>query len=313
VVQKRWRFLRIFGWVAAVYALASVAAGITLAEISLHLPKHPLTRGAEYRARVRKEFNADVADVSITAADGAVLRGWFVQPAQSNGQSVILLHGITDNRFGIAGFGDPFLQQGYSVLLPDSREHGESGGAIATYGIMERDDVRRWVGWMRQREPGCTYLFGESMGAEIGVQATAVTPQLCAAVVESPYSEFREVGYERLGWETDLGTAFWKTLGRPVLQVAITYVKLRYKIYLPDASPKWAVEHSRVPVLFIAGTADRNIQMHHAQELERACGTRCSLWIVRGADHGAASTIARAEFNARVMGWIEGHGAVASN
>lgn len=300
-------------WLAWLYAVGCVAAGITLAELSLHLPKRPLTRGGEYGTRVRKEFNAEVDDVAITAADGAVLRGWFVRPPNDNGKSVILLHGITDNRFGIAGFGDPFLKRGYNLLVPDSREHGESGGSIATYGILERDDVRRWAVWLRGRAPGCTYLLGESMGAEIGVQATAVTPQLCAAVVESPYSEFREVGYERLGWQTHLGTAFWKTLGRPVVQVAITYTRLRYKIYLPDASPKWAVEHSSVPILFIAGTTDRNIQMHHSQELERACGERCELWIVPGADHGAASIMDRKEFNARVLGWFELHDGSASN
>ena len=79
------------------------------------------------------------------------------------------------------------------------------------------------------------------------------------------------------------------------------------------ASPKGAIEQSRVPVLIIAGTVDRNIQMHHSQELEKACGSRCELWIVPGADHGAASTVARAEFDARVMGWIEGHDAAAAN
>jgi hypothetical protein len=38
------------------------------------------------------------------------------------------------------------LQQGYRVLLPDSRAHGESGGTLATYGLVERDDIHRWTG-----------------------------------------------------------------------------------------------------------------------------------------------------------------------
>ena len=79
-----------------------------------------------------------------------------------------------------------FLKEGYRILLPDSRAHGDSGGAIATYGLLERDDIHRWADWARQQpHTGCVYLFGESMGAAIALQATAADPNLCAVVVES--------------------------------------------------------------------------------------------------------------------------------
>src|SRR2546430_7508367 len=91
-----------------------------------------------------------------------------------------------------------FLHKGYSVLLPDSRAHGESGGDLATYGITERQDVHLWAELLQQRAPGCVYLFGESMGAAIALQATAVTPHLCAVAVESPYSTLPEVGIRQV-------------------------------------------------------------------------------------------------------------------
>jgi uncharacterized protein len=49
-----------------------------------------------------------------------------------NGKAVILLHGISANRMGVAGYGEMFLQKGYRILLPDSRAHGESEGNPAT-------------------------------------------------------------------------------------------------------------------------------------------------------------------------------------
>jgi uncharacterized protein len=291
----------------ATYSIVCIAAGIELAELSLRLPKQPPRDEVTYRSRVQTEFQAQIESVEITAADGAVLKAWFVQPARPNGESVILLHGITDNRIGVSGFGDIFLRRGYSILLPDSRAHGESGGTIATYGIIDRQDVRRWVGWLRQRDPGCTYLFGESMGAAIGLQATAVTSQICAAAVESPYSSFREIAYERLGRGTHLGSFFWRTAGRPVIEVAIGYARLRYGLQLTNASPHTAVEESKTPILLIAGTADRNIPMHHAIELYRDCASHCELWIVPGADHGGASTVAPVEFQTRILHWFREH------
>jgi alpha-beta hydrolase superfamily lysophospholipase len=257
--------------------------------------------------RYRQNFGATVEYVSITAADGAVMYGLWVIPEKSNGESVILLHGIGDAGKGMSGFADMFLARGYAVLLPDSRAHGNSGGEVATYGVLERDDVRRWVELMRQREPGCTYLMGESMGAAIGLQAPAVTPQLCAVAVESPFAEFRATGYERMGWITHTGPLFWKTLGRPVIEAAILWARVRYGVWLTDANPKDALEHSQVPALLIAGTADRNIPMHNAEELEKACGARCELWIVPGADHGGASSVAHEEFERRVVEWFAAH------
>jgi len=306
--QKPRRALRIILWLFAVYVVGCIVAGIALAELSLHLRKLPLRDSSAYRAGVSQQFHAQVEDISIAAADNAVLKAWFVQPQNGNGKAVIILHGVTSNRSDSTGFSEMFLNQGYSVLLPDSREHGDSGGAIATYGVLEKDDVRRWVQWVRGRSPGCTYLLGESMGAAIGLQTTAVAPQLCAVAVESPYATFREISYERLGRPTHLGPLFWRTMGRPILEVAIVYTRIRYGVYLPDADPKAAVEKSHAPALLIAGTIDENIPMHHAQELEAACATHCKLWIVPGADHGGASTVAHAEFERRVLEWFDEHG-----
>lgn len=298
---------RVLFYLLSAYAVFCIVSGIWLAELLLHPPRHPPGDGAAYRTRIQSESQASIQDVSINAADGALLKAWFVQPPHPNGETVILLHGIADNRLGISGFGDIFLSQGYSVLLPDSREHGDSGGGIATYGILERHDVSRWVQWVRQRDPGCTYLFGESMGAAIGLQATVVIPSLCAVAVESPYADFREIAYERLGRKTNLGAFFWRTAGRPIIEVGMLYTRLRYGIRLSDSSPRQAVMEVKTPTLLIAGTADRNVPMHHAQELYRDCASHCELWIVAGAGHGGAVAVAPVEFRTRVLGWFKGH------
>jgi pimeloyl-ACP methyl ester carboxylesterase len=291
----------------AVYVAVCVGFGIKMAELSLHLPKHGSGDGAGFRARVGRQFHARVQDVAMTAADGAVLRGWFVQPPHPNGEAVVLLHGITGNRIDPSGYGDIFLQHGYSILLPDSREHGQSGGPIATYGILERDDVRRWVSLVRQRAPRCTYLLGESMGAAIALQAAAVTSQVCAIAVEDPYANFREISYERLANATATSPLFWRTVGAPMVEAAIAYTWLRYRIYLPDAAPAEAVQQSHVPTLLIAGTNDHDIPMHHAQELAASCADHCALWIVSGAGHGGAAVVAPVTFEYSVLSFFQKH------
>jgi fermentation-respiration switch protein FrsA (DUF1100 family) len=305
-MSKHRNLFRFLAVLAILYSIACLIVGIKIAELSLHLHKRPLRNIATYRERIRQQFHVEMQDVSLTAADGIILKAWFIQPADSNGKSVIILHGSTSNRTDSTGFAEIFLNHGYAVLLPDSRDHGESGGDIATFGILEKYDVNLWTQWLRQRVAGCTYLLGESMGAAIGLQATAVNPDLCAVAVESPYSTFRAITYEHVGG-THTGPLFWRTLGRPAIEIAIAYTRLRYGIYLPDADPAAAVEHSHTPSLLIAGTADNIIPMHHAQELEKTCASHCALWIVPGAAHGKASTVAHAEFEQRILDWFQTH------
>ena len=306
-MSKRTSAVRTLKTVAGIYGAVCLVGGVVLAEVSLRLTKQPVGDAVLERLRFRRRFEANLEDVTINAADGAVLRAWFIEPAHPNGKSVILLHGITSNRTGSTPYADMFLARGYSVLVPDSREHGESGGEIATYGILERHDVNLWVAWLRQRVPGCTFLLGESMGAAIGLQATAVTPDLTAIAVEAPYANFRQISYERLGRQTGLGQVFWQTLGRPILEAAIAYTHLRYGIYLPDADPKLAIQHSKVPTLLIAGKNDLDIPMHHSEELAQACNGHCNLWIVPGGQHADASTFAPDEFQTRVLDWFDQH------
>src|ERR1700739_3816723 len=85
------------------YLFFSILAGIIIADLSLKFPLRPLRHRQEFAAMAQKNFHADLQDVSIRAEDGATLKGWYVHPHDYNGNSVILLHGITDNREGVRG------------------------------------------------------------------------------------------------------------------------------------------------------------------------------------------------------------------
>src|SRR5438067_10448944 len=98
-----------------------------------------------------------------------------------------------------------FLQQGYRVLLPDSRAHGESGGRLATYGLRENDDIHRWVSWLYDRGATCVDGFGESMGAALVLESMRSEARFCAVVADSPFSTFRSVAYDREGYFVGAG------------------------------------------------------------------------------------------------------------
>ena len=290
------------------YLLFSILAGIAIADFSLKLRRLPLRHKQAIAEAIRADLHVELQDATITAADGAVLKGWFVHPHDYNGNAVILLHGITDNREGVAGYGRLLLQHGYAALLPDARRHGESGCELATYGVKESEDVHRWVTWIYEHDPPhCTYGFGESYGAALMLQSLAVENRFCAVAVESPFSTAREMSYERVSGPLHLGPWFGRTLGRPAIWSAVLYAHLRYGINLLQPRPLEAVEHSKVPVLLIHGDADRNIAPRHSQLIATAAPSHAELWLVPHAGHTMAWAAAHSEFENRLLGWFASH------
>ncbi|MBZ5509220.1 MAG: alpha/beta fold hydrolase [Acidobacteriia bacterium] len=292
----------------AVYLALAVLAGILIADASLKLRRLPLRHRQVFAAIVHNNFRAELQDASITAADGAVLKGWYVHPHDYNGNTVILLHGITDNREGVAGYGQLLLAHGYAVLLPDARRHGESGGELATYGLEEADDIHRWVSWVYAHDPPqCVYGFGESYGAALMLQSLAVENRFCAVAVESPFSTARAMSYERVSGPLHLQSWFGRTLGRPAIWSAEVYARLRYGIELLRPSPLEAVTHSTVPVLLIHGEEDRSIAPFHSQWIANAAPGHVQLWLVPHAGHTMAWAAAHQEFETRLIGWFGSH------
>jgi hypothetical protein len=256
--------------------------------------------------------HAELADVAVTAEEGVTLRAWSLRPANGNGDVVILLHGVADNRMGMLGYADLLLRRGFAVLLPDARAHGESGGDAVTYGAKEAGDVRRWFDWVEQADrPRCVDGLGNSMGAAVLLESLRTTPGFCAVVAESPFADFREASYDRMGQWTGTGPWFGATVLRPAVETGILYARLRYGADLGQDSPEEAVALSRVPVLLIHGKRDDNLPAYNSELIlarNKARGDAVVLWEPAEAGHTGAAGAEPEEYERRVIGWFEGHG-----
>jgi uncharacterized protein len=293
------RFVRTVVLLALAYLLLSAAGGIWLAEISLHTGHRPIQYKEKIRTIVAEQFHAELQDVQVQSHH-ATLRAWYIEPERANGTAVVLLHGVTDNREGVAGYARMFLKHGYRVLLPDARAHGESGGPIATYGVLERDDIREWVEWLYGRGATCVYGFGESMGAALIVQAEAAEPRLCGVVAESTFSTFREVAYDRFAQHGDVPLWLARIGAALPVEAGIVWTSWRYGVDLSQANPADALAKSKIPTLLIHGTRDMNIRARHSKAMAEANPGHTTLWLV-DSDHGGAVGAGPEQFESKVI------------
>jgi dipeptidyl aminopeptidase/acylaminoacyl peptidase len=292
----------------AAWHLLCFAIGVVATEGALHPARSTLTRSDESRAQaVAGEFHATVDEVEIAGADGAMLRGWSIQPPADNGDAVILLHGQSDNRAGMLGNAELLLRHGFAVLLPDARAHGESGGSIATYGVKEAGDIRSWFEWLKHAQsPRCIDGIGDSMGAAQLLESLAAEREFCAVVAESSFATFQEAAYDRLGQWFQTGPWLGRTLLRPAIEGGFLYANLRYGVDLTQANPLKSVAASPVPVLLIHGLADTNLPPSHSERIV-ASNREITLWEVPGAGHCGAEGAQPEEYERRVVGWLVNH------
>ncbi len=299
--NRRYWFIVLLG----LYLTICVVGGVYLADGTLHPARRPLTEddAANFRLAV-SHANVLTGDVSITTRDGVVLKGWLLRPSQANGDAALVLHGLGDNRVGMSGYAQLLLAHGYAVLMPDARGHGDSGGDLATYGFLERNDVHQWVDYLQaETHPHCIYGLGESMGAAQLLQSLEVEKRFCAVVAESSFSTFREIAYDRMGQPFGLGPWVGRIALRPLVEIAFLRVRWKYGLDMSSISPLEAVAKSRTPVLLIHGQADGNIPVRHGRAIHQE-DPRTVLWEVPGADHCGAIALAPEEFERRTSAWF---------
>ncbi len=295
--RSRWLLFPV-----SLYLILCTVGGINLADATLHPARRPLTEteAAEFRQSTQTP-EADLHDVSITTADGATLRAWEVNPHHDNGDAVILLHGLGDNRIGMSGYAQLLVAHGFTVLLPDARAHGVSGGELATYGLLERNDIHQWFDFLNSRDhPRCIFGFAESMGAAQLLQSLATHPHFCAVAAESPFATFREIAYDRMGQPFYLGPWVGRTILRPLVEVAFLRARWKYHLDMHEISPEDSLATTTIPILLVHGQLDSNIPVRHSRRIH-ARNPNTQLWEVPGADHCGAISTAPQEFERRIL------------
>ena len=213
---------------------------------------------------------------------------------------MLLLHGRSHNRFAMLPHAEFLLAAGYNVVIMDARDHGDSGGAISTYGYLEKRDATAVVDALEASEK-VTHLFalGESMGAAVALQSAAVEPRIEAVVAEGAFRNLREVTYDYAGLQQS--ERLGKTVFRPAAEVSRLIAERQGGFSFEEVSPEKAVAARGFPVLLICGLSDRKIPCRHAEAIFRSAVGRKQLWEVPATGHEKAIETHAAEFREWVL------------
>ncbi len=214
--------------------------------------------------------------------DGQEIGAWFVD-RRGDAPSVLWIHGNGGNRSHGLGRAKLLASQGYAVLMISLRGHGDSTGDYHDIGYSARQDVEAAVAFLERRRAGRPVIvMGNSMGSAAAIFAAGeLGNRVHGYVLESPYQ--------------DLKVAVWNRIDAylpPVLrEVAYSGLRIVGPIFLPhleQISPLRAIAGvpRNVPVLILAGGADRLARPAEAKALYNRVAAHCRLVFVPGAGHG---------------------------
>ncbi|MDH4138884.1 MAG: alpha/beta fold hydrolase, partial [Anaerolineae bacterium] len=238
--------------------------------------------------------------VTFISGDGLRLAGWYIP--SHNGATIILCHGLGDNRVGMLPRAALLAEHGYGSFLFDFRAHGESEGEMVTYGYAESDDVLAAVDYLLSRpdvDPERIGILGGSLGAATAIRAAAHSTRLKAVVAESAFTSL----------EDEVASSFKAFSGLPAFPVApltVAFAQWQTGLRISEVRPVDDIPAiAPRPVFIIHGTDDDLIPAEQGLRLYEAAGEPKELWMVGGMGHESALGILPDEYERRVIGFFD--------
>lgn len=219
----------------------------------------------------------------IISDDGYRLDAANFPAKESTHKWALILHGYTSWKEAMYPFAYEYYKRGYNVLVPDLRCQGESEGDFIGMGWTDRYDVLGWIRQILEKDPDAEIiLHGQSMGAACALMVSGMeelSANVKAVVSDCAYTDAYSM-FRQDAWDWFHLPAF------PLVDSANLALQLRGGYDLKKASALDAVEHSRVPTLFIHGEEDAMIPVSMAYELYDQADCEKQLLIVKGSGHG---------------------------
>ncbi|MDQ0428542.1 fermentation-respiration switch protein FrsA (DUF1100 family) [Planomicrobium stackebrandtii] len=238
---------------------------------------------------------------SILSYDDLRLEGDFLENEDSGGKAVILAHGFRGNSEDMKNFVQFYYDQGFDVLIPDARGHGESEGDYIGFGWHDRLDIKQWTQLLIDEENSSDiFLHGVSMGAASVLMTSG--EELPAAVkgiiADSAYTSAADI----LSYQLE---SIYNLPAFPLIPITSGITELRAGFTFNEASALEQAARNALPLFIIHGEADELVPTSMAEELYEAAGGDKMFWTVPDAGHVKAYTIATQEYQERLKGFIE--------
>jgi pimeloyl-ACP methyl ester carboxylesterase len=215
----------------------------------------------------------------------ASLHGWWLQADDAAAPALLYLHGNDLNIGSSVEAVARLRRMGFSVLVVDYRGYGKSGGGFPSEAQVYEDAEAAWNHLLRVRhaDPGNSFIYGHSLGGAIAIDLAVRHPDAAGIIVESSFTSMRDVAridYWMFPTDWILNERFDALAKLPLL---------------------------RVPVLFIHGSADKEIPYTMSERLYAATPQNKKLTLIPGGEHDESASVGGTLYSRAVLEFTQDH------
>lgn len=225
--------------------------------------------------------------VTIPVSDQISLSAWWITPAEGNGKTVMVTHGIGTSRrdFNSLMPTGMLVQNGFNVLLVDTRDTGESTCTDGRHsaGQEESDDfaaVAQWLIDSKGVKPESLGMFGVSGGAIMTSLLPAKTENVSAFAMEGTIFDFNAAATREVEYQGFPGF-LW--------QLALAAAQVFHGVNLTETAVSDSIKAAGDrPMLILHGDADQRLDYQSSLDFvayAESVGADISLETFVGADH----------------------------
>lgn len=130
--------------------------------------------------------------INLTTKNGTKIEAWYGKADSVSAGTVILFHGLSQNKAAKLSEAYEFRYQGYNVMMVDFRSHGNSEGNKTTIGFRESEEVKLAYDYAIKNSGQHIFLWGTSMGAVAIAKAIAdydIKP--AGVILEMPFASLQ--------------------------------------------------------------------------------------------------------------------------
>ncbi|MEP7052158.1 MAG: alpha/beta fold hydrolase [Pseudomonadota bacterium] len=282
------------------FATLLVALVGALALFTVHYASFGWRQCHPQRSLVTKEERSQaklalpkLEEVEFKGEGGVPLRGWFAPP--QSGALVILVPGLGGNRASLLPEAELMARAGYGIFSWDARASGESGGSVATWGVLEALDIAQGIRFARARpEVKRIALLGFSVGASAVTRAAANDPSVSPVVLYATWPNLRD----EIRYKTAKGGPFAAAAALLGFRLSGTDVDaIRPESDMARIAPR--------PVLLVSGLDDWDTPPAIMDRMFALTSPPKQIWKVPHVGHGGYEEAAPAAYQQHVLGFLD--------
>lgn len=220
-------------------------------------------------------------DWTMVAPDGTKLMARILPAEEKTDLWAIVVHGFGGNGLRHGTAARHFHDLGYNVFLPDLRGSGRSEGEFLGMGWLDSMDMVDWINRIVNQHPDAKIvLYGGSMGGATVMMTTGweLPPQVKVAVEDCGYTSVWDIFKYQLKKVFGLGKFPWLVIANKTSKRLAGYS-------FKEASSIEQLKKSKIPTLFIHGTADGFVPYWMLEQNYEAAAGPKEMLVIEGAHH----------------------------